>query len=413
MRTGYQAPLRTPDRGPFHSGLSRSPGHRRLLTLTGVRSIACFISPHGFGHAARCCAVVEALSQRRPELTVHLFTTVPRWFFERSLSHPFHLHGVVTDVGLIQRNSLEEDLGATAVALDGIFPPSVETLDDLAHKLRRLRCRLVVADISPLGLAAATWAGIPSVLLENFTWDWIYRPYLENAPALARHIPWLESTFAAADHRIQARPACQPIVGAWQVPPISRTPRSSSGEIRRQLGIAPTTPMVLVTMGGVRWKYDGLDLLRHDLDATIVVPGGSEQREQHTGLVLLPHQSEFFHPDLVAAADVLIGKLGYSTVAEAYRGKAAFLFVRRPEFAESEVLERFVRAEMTAAPLSAEAFRRGHWTAALHDLLGRGRSTRPREADGAETAARLLETLIPSGGALSSPAPPDELDPSD
>ena len=43
--------------------------------------------------------------------------------------------------------------------------------------LRQVEADLVVADIPPLGIAAATAAGIPSIALGNFTWDWIYSAY--------------------------------------------------------------------------------------------------------------------------------------------------------------------------------------------------------------------------------------------
>jgi hypothetical protein len=40
--------------------------------------------------------------------------------------------------------------------------------------------KIVVADIPPLAVAAAERAGIPSVALANFTWDWIYRGFPES-----------------------------------------------------------------------------------------------------------------------------------------------------------------------------------------------------------------------------------------
>lgn len=42
--------------------------------------IGCCITPHGFGHAARAAAVVEAVGKRIPAEFV-VVTTVPEWFF--------------------------------------------------------------------------------------------------------------------------------------------------------------------------------------------------------------------------------------------------------------------------------------------------------------------------------------------
>ena len=65
-----------------------------------MSSIAYFVSPHGFGHAARAAAVMSALRRRRPDLELHVFTTVPRWFFDDSLGAvPFSYYPLATDVG--------------------------------------------------------------------------------------------------------------------------------------------------------------------------------------------------------------------------------------------------------------------------------------------------------------------------
>ncbi len=113
------------------------------------------MSPHGFGHATRSAAVIEELCRRRPEVRPEIFTSLPRWLFEDSLGVPFGIQPALTDVGLAQRNSLEEDPSATADQLDRFLPLEGERVETAAARLRELGCRLAVADISPLGIAAA------------------------------------------------------------------------------------------------------------------------------------------------------------------------------------------------------------------------------------------------------------------
>ena len=186
--------------------------------------VAFAISPHGFGHAARSCALMEGLWRKRPDLRFEIITTVPRWFFAQSLESRFRVHRLVTDVGLVQRTPLDEDLGATERQVDHLLDPSSGRLDRLSHRLTRLGCRLVVCDIAPLGLAAADRVGVPAVLVENFTWDWIYEGYGDAAPALLGHVEKLRGLFSSAALRIQAEPACRRAVGALSVPPMSRRP---------------------------------------------------------------------------------------------------------------------------------------------------------------------------------------------
>ena len=51
----------------------------------GVGRLAYFVSPHGFGHAARACAVMQAMRAVWPRVVFEVFTLVPEWFFAESL----------------------------------------------------------------------------------------------------------------------------------------------------------------------------------------------------------------------------------------------------------------------------------------------------------------------------------------
>jgi hypothetical protein len=65
--------------------------------------IAFFISPHGFGHAARAASVMEALAQIDSSHQFDIFTTVPEWFFANCNSFAFQYHQLLTDIGLVQK----------------------------------------------------------------------------------------------------------------------------------------------------------------------------------------------------------------------------------------------------------------------------------------------------------------------
>ena len=79
-----------------------------------------------------------------------------------------------------------------------------------------------------MGIAAAKAAGIPSILIENFTWDWIYENYLDNHPDLSSAIHDLRGWFDRADYRIQTAPVCLPIKGNLTTRPVSRKSSAST-----------------------------------------------------------------------------------------------------------------------------------------------------------------------------------------
>ena len=63
-----------------------------------------------------------------------------------------------------------------------------------------------------------------------------------------------------------------------------------------------------------------------------VIPGAGGDIGRNENVIVLPHGSPFFHPDLVNASDCVVGKLGYSTLAEIYRAGVPFGFVVRRGF---------------------------------------------------------------------------------
>ena len=358
--------------------------------------VAVVVSAHGFGHAARACAVIEALAERRPDLHFEIITTVPRWFFAQSLTAPFSLHRFTTDVGLVQRTPLEEDLDATADRLDRLLAGGGR-LERLAERIGRLRCRAVLADIAPLGIAAARRLGIPAVLVENFTWDWIYDGYGGREPRLAQHGAALAALSATADLHVQTEPACRPVASALAVPPVARQRRAAPAAVRRSLGIPDEARLVVLTMGGVGWTYRGLASAERHRRAWFAVPGGAQRRRRRGRVVLLPFHSELYHPDLVQAADVVVGKLGYSTVAETYHARAAMAFISRPRFRESEVLAEFVRRTAPSAEITEAALSDGSFIDAVDRLLDAERPTGPRANGAGEAAAAILDRF---GGVL-------------
>lgn len=358
--------------------------------MTQNHSIAYFISPHGFGHAARAAAVMAAIHQFKPAIRFEIFTQVPQWFFADSLTAPFGYHPLLTDIGLAQQNSLLEDLPETIRRLDDFLPFEPARLQELARQLGQLKCVLAICDIAPLGIAVAQAAQIPSVLIENFTWDWIYEGYLPTEPRLGQPIAYLQTLFQSADYHIQTEPICQASpAAALTAAPISRQIRTPAAELRAQLGLSLQARVILLTMGGVGWDYTFLEQLEQQPGVHFVIPGGSQQPERRRNLVLLPNHTSFFHPDLINAADVVIGKVGYSTLAEVYQAGAPYGYIPRLHFRESALLARYIESHMNGLAIPGADFAAGSWLARLPELLALPRLDRPT-AGGAEQVARFI-----------------------
>ena len=351
--------------------------------------IACFITPHGFGHATRMTAVLEALKRKIPDLHPHLYTSVPESLFAETLTNFSH-YPLQCDIGLVQKNGLEADLEKTITRLQEFLPFRGSLVRELADRIGR--CRLVLCDIAPLGIAVAREARIPSVLIENFTWDWIYQAYLPRHPGLLPAINYLKNQYQDVDIHIRSEPVCGSADGHLLCSPIFRRTCRQRSEMRRALGCGKKQ-VVFISMGGFHTELPFIDRLATVPDTFFLLGGQQQTSSLADNVRLLSRDSGYYHPDLINAADLVICKSGYSTVAECYQAGVPLITVDRTIFPESAVLQRFTAAEMNGHSLTQDAFLSGDWLTGLGQLSS-GNRMPPAPTNGADAVAEYLFPLL-------------------
>lgn len=351
--------------------------------------IACFVSPHGLGHASRAAAVLAALQRLDPGLGIELYSLADPAFFEHAGCRGVSFHRERTDIGFAHKSALVEDLPETIRQLDEFLPFAASLVEDLAGRVRQAGCTVLLCDIAPLGVRVADAAGIPSVLVENFTWDNLYDAYAGEHPRMRTHAAYLRRWFAAASARVQCDPLCDPAPADLHVAPVSRCHRTPAERIRHELGVHTGQRLVLISMGGISERSPFLAHLQSRTDLVFVAASGAEHLHRRYNVIHVPLQSHFYHPDLVNAADLVIGKAGYSTIAEVYHAGAPFGYITRPNYPENDGLVRFVAQHMSALEVGPGLFREGLPSALLDELLALPRRP-PALPNGAEDVARFL-----------------------
>jgi len=355
--------------------------------------IAYFISPHGFGHAARAASVMEALGSMDSSIRFDIFTTVPAWFFKDNLGNSFNYHHLQADLGLAQKTPFQEDYSKTIQGLNQLLPYDASRVTTISHHLQKLKSKMVICDIAPMGLLVARAAGIPSVLVENFTWDWLYENYGAVDGRIEAHIEYLRSLFEMADVHIQTEPLCNPKSVDLCAGPASRKIKSPALEVRQKLGLAVNDTLVLITTGGVPYDYQSIEKLKDRQNAHFVIPCNCRVTKTDHNVILLPHHSDFFHPDLTNAADAVIGKTGYSTIAEIYHAGVPFGYIPCPNNPESAMLAAFIESRMAGSEISEMEFQDGSWLSQLNGLLDRAHIKR-NDPNGADQIAEFVLDLL-------------------
>jgi len=337
--------------------------------MTISKNIAYFISPHGFGHAARSTAVMEAMTKQNPLIIFHVFTSVPKWFFVQSSANIFY-HYLVSDIGVIQSSPLENDLNETLRELSNFYPVN-EVLQKFVKKIvTKTHCQAIICDIAPLGIIIAKSLGLPSILIENFTWDWIYEPYLNFSNEFKPIISYLKDTFKSATFHVQTEPFCQSdLAFDLRVPPVSRNPQNKMDITKNKLAISENKNVVLLTMGGFGNTFNLPEIHNLSDDYVLLIPGNYSKLQICGNIYKLPFKSDFYYPDLINASDVVVGKAGYSTISEVYYAGIPYISIHRNDFREVGVLEEFLQKNMNGFVINYESYIKGNFINQIQDLI--------------------------------------------
>lgn len=346
-------------------------------------TVAFYISGHGFGHASRSIEVINALVDRRPEARVIIRSEVAPWLVARTARPGVTLAPAACDTGVIQIDSLHLDERATldrARAFMATFPQRVAA--EVAW-LDEVGATRVVADLPPLGIAAAHAAGLPAVALGNFTWDWIYSGYAGSADLVQQIGEIYGRTTAALRMPMWGGFATMPAI--VDIPFVARRSSRDPAEVRQALGLPRDQVLALVSFGG--YGLEGLDVaaLRHVQGYRVLLPGDIDEAAMYA--------SGLRYEDLVRAVDVVVTKPGYGIISECVANDTALLYTSRGHFLEYDVLVAAMPGILRAAYIDHGDLFAGRWQPHLDALLAQPAPPETPATNGAEVAARLVTEL--------------------
>ena len=358
-------------------------------------SIGVFITSHGFGHATRTCAVLnEIYREQRSDFVI--FSTIPHWFFSQNLNCAnFELVSIKTDIGLVQKNPFTHDLDQTFLELQDFLSFNDSNFNKALELSKDKKFELILCDISPLGLEVASRLGIPSVLLENFTWDWIYDEYLKIHSGWADIIERIREVSEKASLHIQAKPFCSGKKDSLKVPPISRSLVKDPLSIKKSLECDPNSRIILLTTGGITTQLDLTHKLKSHPEYTFIVSGDFKEISRDQNVLSLPMNSHVHYPDIVNASSLVVGKVGYGTLSECYATSTPLLGCYRDNFKESDVLRNFAINNLTHSEISIDDFQSMKWTNKILKVLQEAKiGNRKIHSNGANLAATYIRNFI-------------------
>jgi hypothetical protein len=360
--------------------------------------LAVYVTSHGFGHLNRSVAVINRVPAEIP-VTIRSHPNLFNHWQER-LRRPATLEPHLSDAGALNPagDSARTDGEATLALAARVHAEALERLDEEVDRLRDGGTAAVLCDVPPLPLVAARRAGIPGFLLANFTWNQIYAPYARRLGGNAlRLVKDLRRAYRSATAVFRAEPALR-LVGlapVIEVGLVVSPGQDRRGELRRQLGLAPTDKLVYFYVGRYGQENLGWERLERLKGVHFVgfhaAPGGTPAN------LHVVDANAWTGADLAASADAVVAKAGYGTVCEAMEAGTPLIYPPRFGFAEHRALDRALRRWGGGIPASTRAFQELR----LERLLDKAFHTRPGPppfpTDGASRVAEHLAQTCRAG----------------
>jgi hypothetical protein len=345
--------------------------------------IVFYVSGHGFGHASRDIELIRALCARRADARIVVRTAAPERLLAPIAGAQVDVRPVEADTGLVQIDSLQIDEEESARQAARFHADFDRRVAEEAELVDRVKADLVVGDIPPLAFASAARAGVPSVAVGNFTWDWIYSVYPAFDRLAPGVIPAIRQAYASATLalRLPFHGGFEPMAAVTRdIPFIARRSTRDAADTRRALGLTGDRPAVLPSFGAYGADLP-LALLRRSESFALVEPAPD------------PPQG-WLYQDLVAAADVVVSKPGYGIVSECVANDTALLYTSRGRFIEYDVFVAEMPRVLRCRYISQHDLLAGRWADAVEALLAQPAPAERPRVDGADVAAEAIMNLV-------------------
>ncbi len=350
--------------------------------------ILFYVSGHGYGHAIRCSELIRVLG-----VPVFVRTVAPAVLFG---DLPVLYSRADFDSGVVETDgSLGVDVAATVAGIRSVFCERERIIERELEFIRVNGIERIVADVPFIAGDIAAAAGIPCIGVSNFTWEWIYGPYLERFAGSDELTAIMRTGYAKMTrfcrlpfHHAEGFEIFQQVD---DVPLVARQPTKGREEVLQMLGysLSDSRPRILVGMRGrlgpgaleaAAVESPDFDFIHLDQDVRTETPNS---RYVQTGNGLR-------YPDVLQVCDVAVSKFGYGMVSECVANRKPMLVPPRVDFREDEVFRGEAGRYIPIQEITRTEFQAGRWRGQLRLLLDAKLPENSMRTDGAAVCAEII-----------------------
>jgi len=359
--------------------------------------IVLFASAHGWGHSVRLAEVARAIMAREPRGQIAFGGRVCPDLLRARLEVPFKIYAGELDIGLVELDYSSQNLAETARRGEHLLEEWDRLRSATAGFLDEWRASAVISDLPGIPLEAAADAGIPSLAVGNFSWDWVYQTYYDTLglPTFGRLAERFGSAYGTASC-LARLPIGPPMPAFRTVVDVGLVGRRGTGDgaqrIRESYGLR--SPSAFLAIG----KAADREMLERAIDQSSGYHffGFADLGDGNPSYARLSEAEQACFPDLLRAADVVVATLGHSILSEAAVNGTPIVTPPRLEYPEYDVLLSQGTRVHPVVEIPLDNFRSGRWSDTLDLARTQTPPDPPPSTDGATAIAELVLDLVGS-----------------
>ncbi len=349
--------------------------------MPALPKIAVYLSSHGYGHTIRTAAILERVFRRRP-VSLTVIGSAPSWLWPETLRTAITKRiDTTTDAGVVQSDEVTVDRAATKTLIEHWQRGYAAKVEEETRRL----CDgfdLVVADVPPLAFDAAYEAGVDSVAIANFSWDWIYQEMGLSGAALEA-----QRAYELAGCLIDVAPSAPMTAFANRVE-LGLVGRRAPdrADARRLLGTRDDESLVLLA-----FRAAGNSLLQLPEPSNGLKYAMQGRPAGRDDVVEIPGTTSFVNA--LGACDAVVAKPGYGILGDIGLNGLRILYTDRKGFPEDPVLVNWLQGRTGSAPIRLEDLAGGSWLKPMRELLEQPAPAQETDEASEAAAACILDRL--------------------
>ena len=308
-----------------------------------MKNIAYYITTHGLGHATRSIAIIRELLND-PKLKIFVCSKLPQHYLDGCFkSKNIKFHEAETLFGVLYKELLHVDIEKSiAIFINGIEKQK-KYIEKETEFCKKNNIDLLISDICPFPFDVADKLNIPSIAISNFNWYSVFKHIISEKKALNvdKNLEIIRESYEKANLLLELPFSFDMnyFKKRLKVSLVVRKLTRKRPEIRALFNLKEDDLLIFYGLTDFLFTTDELikklDILNSNHNELKIIFSIFLKKHipQRAYFRFIPEDDQESQ-DILAASDLVIGKVGYGTVSECVAYERPFIYTTRKDFLE-------------------------------------------------------------------------------